>query len=104
MLLNGKIVDLVKLGQELTAAGIPHNALGTAGDEVFTYNEKGEPMELPTEAMPVIDAHVLPLPEPDPDEELAAAIGAATTLDQLKNALLGKVGRSAKAKGKAVQI
>ena len=43
-----------------------------------------------------------PPPQPDPDEELAAAITAATTLDQLKNALLGKVGKGARAKGKAV--
>ncbi|HBV95782.1 MAG: hypothetical protein JL50_10850 [Peptococcaceae bacterium BICA1-7] len=102
MKLNRKTVDLVKLGEELTAAGVPHNALGTAGDEIFTYNEQGEPLELPAEAGVVIDSHVLPQPEPDPDEELAVAITAATTLDQLKNALLGKVGKSARAKGKAV--
>jgi hypothetical protein len=102
MLLGRKNINLVKLSQELTAAGISHNALGTDGDEIFTYNDKGEPAELPAAARAVVDAHVLPEPEPDPDEELAAAITAATTLDELKNALLGKVGKSAKVKGEAV--
>jgi hypothetical protein len=42
-----------------------------------------------------------PVPQPDPDAELAAAITAATTLDQLKSALLGKSG-IAKVKGRHI--
>jgi len=35
-----------------------------------------------------------PPPPPDPDEELAKAIEAATTLDELKAALLGRLGKA----------
>lgn len=41
----------------------------------------------------------LPVP-PDPDAELAAAIQAATTLTELKAALLGSGGKTARVKGK----
>lgn len=58
-----KECDLAKLEQELAAAGITHNALGTSGDELFTYSEIGERMELPPEAQAVIDAHIPP-PKP----------------------------------------
>lgn len=40
--------------------------------------------------------------EPDPDVELAKAIEAATTLQELKDALLGKIG-AGKIKGKPVK-
>jgi hypothetical protein len=50
---------------------------------------------------PEMEAQPKPPPQPDPDEELAAAIQAATTLDELKDALLGKF-EKAKVKGKAV--
>jgi len=39
------------------------------------------------------------VPEPDPDVELATAISAATTIAQLKDALLGN-GKLARVKGK----
>ena len=44
---------------------------------------------------------VPPEPKPDPDAELAGAIEAATTLQELKDALLGKY-RAGKVKGKPV--
>ena len=40
------------------------------------------------------------LPPPDPDAELAAAIGAAATLDELKAALLGTAGRQGRVRGR----
>ena len=50
-------------------------------------------VEIPDVEIPVIE------PLPDPDAELATAISAATTLTQLKDALLGKSG-IAKVKGR----
>jgi hypothetical protein len=46
-----------------------------------------------------LDAIVNAPEPPDPDEELAVAIQAATTLDELKTALLGN-GKLARVKGK----
>jgi len=57
MKLNGKVVNLARLCEELTTAGVVHNALGTAGDEIFTYDSNGTPIELPPEAKAVIDTH-----------------------------------------------
>lgn len=47
----------------------------------------------------VVAAHVPPAAA-DPDEELAAAIASATSLDQLKKALLGNLGHAARVAGK----
>lgn len=62
--LNGKRVDLALLADELQAAGVPFNALGTTGDGddvmLWTYDADGALTELPTEAIPVVDAHVAP--------------------------------------------
>lgn len=46
-----------------------------------------------------VEFDVLP-PEPDPDAELESAIDAATTLQELKDALLGRAGKAGKIKGK----
>ncbi len=63
MNLNGKIVgidiDLQQFQDELLAAGIQVPALGTAEDDLHTYNEKGEPVDLPSEAAHVLATHVL---------------------------------------------
>lgn len=60
MKLNGKRVDLVQLRQELAAAGITLGALGTAGDDLTTYDADGKPQEMPAGAGAVVDAHVPP--------------------------------------------
>lgn len=60
MKLNGKVVDIAALATELEAAGIPILELGTADDEVFTYDEDGTILDLPPAAAAVIAAHVLP--------------------------------------------
>lgn len=43
----------------------------------------------------VIDAHVPPPPPPDPDDEFRKAVEAATSIADLKAALLGTVGPGA---------
>lgn len=43
----------------------------------------------------------VPPPIPDPQEELYIAIAVASTLEELKNALLGNTGRSGKVAGRA---
>jgi hypothetical protein len=62
--LHGKRVDLALLDAELTAAGVPHHALGTqgTGDDVLlhTYDAGGLVAGLPPEAQPVVDAHMAP--------------------------------------------
>jgi hypothetical protein len=64
-------IDLTLLGKELTAAGVavPHG-LGYAptddagNGDVYTFEDSGaglaEPVDLPPEAQPVVDAHVAP--------------------------------------------
>lgn len=63
-------------------------------------------MEQPTNgAVPTESRLVRPTPVPaplDPDDELASAIEAATTLTQLKDALLGKM-RPARVRARAVE-
>ncbi|MPZ68610.1 MAG: hypothetical protein GEU71_03685 [Actinobacteria bacterium] len=85
--------NLNQLERELEAAGVEVRGLGTAHDppRLITWNEKGELIDLPPEAQPVIEAHV-PQETPSPDEQLDAAIAAATTLAELKAALRGESG------------
>lgn len=77
---------------------------------VFTLKGNGEniylrvPDNAPViEIEAIIQAHdpTSPPPPPDSDEELAQAIEAATTLNELKDALLGRI-RGVKVKGKPV--
>ena len=63
----------------------------TDGQEAHFVNGVWTVSEIPV--TPVVE------PEPDPDAELGGAISAATTLTQLKDALLGKSG-IAKVKGR----
>lgn len=58
--LNGKRVDLARLDAELTAAGVAHRALGTAGDALYTYSTDGTVADLPAGAAAVVEAHVAP--------------------------------------------
>jgi hypothetical protein len=61
-----KRIDLALLGRELAAAGVPANGLGQTGTDqdgdVFTYpsDGPGQPIDLPPEARPVVDAHAAP--------------------------------------------
>lgn len=95
---------LTKLHDELVAA-IPVLAPKPRKDGAlyspFTLSGDGTNLELqvPDDAdtaaiTAVVTAHdpTPPPPPPDPDAELAKQIGAATTLDELKAALLGKSG------------
>lgn len=67
-----KEVRLELLEAEMVAAGVAIRALGTAGDEVFTYSETGAPKELPLEAQAVIASHV---PDPAVDPRVAKIDG-----------------------------
>lgn len=66
MRLDGKLVDLVKLAAEMTAAGVVHRGLGTFGEgvdvQLHTYDPGGAPIELPAGASAVVAAHAAPLP------------------------------------------
>lgn len=64
----------------------------------FIYKWDGTQQEERTQTELDAEWSARPVP-PDPDEELAAAIQAATTLDGLKAALLGN-GKLARVKGK----
>lgn len=88
--LNGKVVDLTQLTVEVGAA------LTASDTEVVV----ADPDSTVTAAQlrTALDAHT-PAPDPDPDAELVAAITAATTLAQLKDALIGK-GRPAAVVGR----
>jgi hypothetical protein len=60
-----KRIDLPLLEQELAAAAVAVNALGTFVDDqqqtnLHTYDVSGAAIDLPPEAVPVVDAHVAP--------------------------------------------
>lgn len=67
MILNGKRVTLGRLQAELATAGIVVPALGTSGDDLHTYNNAGEKVELPNGSAPVVAAHVADAPPVQPD-------------------------------------
>lgn len=93
-------VNTNKLHDELIVAGVIPQLVESLDADTWVTVEDSQ--EVAVNAMVAVHDPT-PLPDlPDPDEELAAAIVAATSLDELKNALLGKVGKSARAKGKAV--
>jgi len=95
-------VNTNKLHDELITAGIVPQLVESLDADTWITVEDSQ--EAAVNAVAAVHDPT-PLPEPlDPDEELAAAITASTTLDELKTALLGKMGKSARAKGKAVQI
>ena len=63
-----KPLDLGLLERELSAVGIDVNGLGLSGEapgepgvqELYTYDDQGTTLELPAEAVPVVDAHIAP--------------------------------------------
>lgn len=65
MIVN-KPVELTLLEQEMNAAQVPINGLGSrpvpGGTEVFTYSSTGVPVEIPASGIPVVNAHVAPTP------------------------------------------
>jgi hypothetical protein len=65
MQLNGKHVDLPLLKIEATAAGVVVGDLGTAGDELVTYDAGGHTVDVPAAMAPVLAAHVAPAPITD---------------------------------------
>lgn len=90
---SGQTLDLPKLSAELTAAGVEHRALGTRNNFLHTYNEAGEIIELPKEALVVVRAHQPSPPEPSRDEKIAilmdagiAEIEKASTIAGVKQA------------------
>ena len=80
--LNGRA-----LADELRTAGIAVTDLdiSVVGDELHIASDASR-----SAVETVVKAHVPPPPTADPDAELVAAITAATTLAQLKDALIGK--------------
>lgn len=82
MRLNRKRVDLPQLQAELIAAGVNVPALGTAGDDLHTYDAAGDSADLPPAAAAVIAAHV-PVPTKDALAVAARALKAAATTDTI---------------------
>lgn len=88
MKLNGNKVDLAALVKELRTAGIDVPALGTNGDDLHTYDADGRIVDVPLEAAAVVDAHV-PAPVPlTARQQLRAALQTATTVAEVKAALI----------------
>jgi hypothetical protein len=59
---SGKRLDVPKLADELTAAGVPHRHLSTVDGKLVTYDDDGWIVyDWPDEAVPVVDAHDAPL-------------------------------------------
>lgn len=76
------------LEDEIRAAGWPDAEVSVAGDVLRVAEvPDGDRDSVKT----VIDNHVPPDPPPDPDAELASAIEGASTLAELKDALLGNL-------------
>lgn len=81
-----KPIDPALLSTELATASVPHNGLGLSGEapgapgvqELFTYGATGDPIELPPEAVPVVDAHDATKPA------RAAAFEAAEDRERLR--------------------
>lgn len=67
MKLNGKAVDLVKLGQEAVAAGVAiPRGLSTTATDLMTYDTDGHQVEPPAGMAPVLAAHTPDPPPPTP--------------------------------------
>lgn len=84
--LNGKRVDLAQLAAEI---GAPL----TASDEEVVIADPASQVTA-AQLKAAVDAHT-PAPQPDPDAEFRTALEGATTVAQIRDALLGKVGPGA---------
>ncbi len=90
--------NATKLDRDLKAAGLPIVGCDSMGR--IDWQEGHPTPEEQAAANAVLAAHdPTPEPEVDADAELAEAIAAATTLEGLKAALLGR-NRPARAKGR----
>lgn len=88
MKLNGKVVRLEQLKQELHTAGIAGDFC-TSGDELLTYNAAGDTVDVPATAAPVVAAHVVPRePAPPNFVALRQAVADAGTISTLKASVL----------------
>lgn len=76
MNIGGRDVDLLQLQAELIAADISIRGLGRADDEVFTYTEDGEPIDLPSGAAAVLAAHEPSPPLPSDAAMIGEMIGS----------------------------
>lgn len=58
------------------------------GSRLFTYDDQGQPADLPPAALPIVDAYTPALGRSAPGSAAHDHIAAATDLEQLKTALL----------------
>lgn len=79
MNLNGKRVDLPQLKVEATAAGVAVGDLGTAGDQLVTWDSDGHTIDVPAGMAAVLAAHVAPAPMTDYAAEIPMSARARTT-------------------------
>jgi hypothetical protein len=85
MKLNGKRVTLPKLQAEAQAASVAVGELGTAGDDLVTWDADGHTVDVPPAMQPVLAAHVAdPLPAPLPVLDVGSD---AAPPDQLADAV-----------------
>lgn len=84
MNLNGKKIDLPQLKAEADAAGVVVGDLGTAGDELVTYDEDGHTIDVPAEMAPVLAAHVPPAPETPVASILLLMLADVSDVDETK--------------------
>lgn len=82
-----KQVRLDQLRSELHAAGIL-GEFGIAGDDLHTYNARGEVVDVPAGARAVIDAHVPVFPSPPNWGTLRQAIRDAATTNAKIDAII----------------
>lgn len=91
-----------KLHDEIRAAGINPWPVESKGSEVWLGLPDNTPQTTIDQINAIVSAHdPTPPTVVDPDAELEAAIQGATTLEELKAALLGTV-RQARVKGKPI--
>lgn len=82
-----------RLADELVAAGFADAEVSDNGRGDIEVSGVSESDRDAVQA--VVDAHAPPAPEPDPDDEFRAAVEAATSIADLKAALLGTTGPGA---------
>jgi len=75
-----KTVDLEQLQAEMNTAGVNVTALGTGDGKLFTYDEDGNPADLPNGAAAVLTAHTPTSPGKDAIVALIqSTVGVAAT-------------------------